>query len=223
MSAKVAVVAAVRERVDLVRQMLASLHATADDPTQIEIILRCDVDDAAMITALCDLECQFIVGPRAKGYASLPAFANECARLAQADLVLVVNDDAEFQTPGWDTKLLRAAAEYPDGLFVFGVETANAQNFIFPCVSRRLMQTLGGVFDERLIYPDIWLRDVLYPFGRAIRLNDVVIAHHWQGPSADQERAVLEARTPAYQAFYAQCVDEGRAKVLAALQTAVAA
>jgi hypothetical protein len=214
----ISVVAAVRGRIDLLSTMLESLRATAEHPDRVEVILRCDFDDTAMVAYLGGLaRHRFIVGPRLSGYAALPAFANEAARLSTGDLILVVNDDAEFVTWGWDTKLVEAAAAYPDGLFVFGVETANAQNFVFPCVSRRFIDTMGEVFDERMVYADIWLRDVLYPFGRAIRLSDVVIAHHWEGQSADQQHAVRDFATASYQALYAQCVADGRAKIQAAL------
>lgn len=218
MSARVAVVAAVRDRVDLVRSMLASLLATADEPDRVEVVLRCDVDDQPMIAALCELGQRFIVGPREKGYASLPAFANEAARLTTAPVVIVVNDDAEFVTQGWDTKIVQAADAYPDGMFVFGVETANAENFVFPCVGRRWIHRFGGIFDERVIYADVWIRDVFYPFGRAIRLPDVVIAHHWQGLSPDQVQATRNVHGADYQAHYRSCVEDGRAKVQQVLE-----
>lgn len=220
MKPRISVVAAVRGRVELLQKMLASIDATAGDPERVEVVLRCDFDDPEMISYLSTLAHRtFIVGPRVSGYASLPAFANEAARLSHADLVLVVNDDAEFQTPNWDRLLAEHAAEYPDGIFVFGVETANAKNFIFPCVSRRQIDLLGGVFEERLVYPDIWLRDVLQPFNRAIRVKDVTIAHHWQGMSSDQQRAVGVAHSQEHRALYVQCVEEGRAKVATVIET----
>lgn len=227
MTSAIAVIAAVRQRVDLLQRMLTSLVATVQRPEQVEIILRCDDDDAVMLEYMRELSQtrqmrgvarhRWIVGPRLSGYAALPAFANEAARLAHANLVLVVNDDAEFVTPGWDRLLVDRAAQYPDGMFVMGVETENAKNFIFPCVSRRLIETLGGVFDERLIYPDIWLRDVCEFFGRAVRVPDVTIAHRWQGPSPDQAGALSVTITPAYQQLYASCVADGRSKLRAQL------
>ena len=219
MTPHISVVAAVRERVSLLRRMIESLEETATDPQNVELVVRCDNDDPDMIRFLCGLGRQdrFIVGPRLSGYAALPAFANEAARLSRADLVLVVNDDAEFMTQGWDSKLVAHAEKYPDGIFVFGVETANAKNFVFPCVSRKQIDLFGGVFEESLVYPDIWLRDVLSPFGRAIRIPDVSISHNWQGMSADQRRAAHVAHSPEHQHRYARCVEEGRAKVAAAL------
>jgi len=208
------VIAPTRQRVAVLDRMLHSLWATAGDPSHVEVVLRCDDDDHETVpyvqgrgTEMC------LVGSRLNGYATLATLINEAARQATGDLVLVVNDDAEFQTPGWDLVLRQYAEPFADGLFDFGVETANAGHFIFPCVSRTLIEVLGCVFDERLVYTDIWLRDVLMPFGRAIRVPEVTIAHHWQGPTADQNVAAATTRTADYAALYDRCVEEGRAKI----------
>lgn len=214
----ISVIAAVRERIDLLHTMLESLYKTAYQGDQVEVILRCDFDDVEMIRYLSQRGREkFIVGPRMSGYASLPVFTNEAARLSKGDLVLVVNDDAEFVTPGWDVMLAKIAAQYPDGLFVIGVETANAKNFVFPCVSRKQINLMGCLFEERIVYPDIWLRDVMAPFNRAIRAYDVKVAHHWKGRSADQEQAMGVAMSQAHQNLYAKCVREGQEKVAAVL------
>lgn len=199
----------------MLQQMLTSIKATASDLASVEVVLRCDFDDVVMIDYLsAHADARFIVGPRLSGYADLPAFANEAARLSRGELVLVVNDDAVFTTPSWDLKLLDVAAQYADGLFVLGVETANAKNFIFPCVSRRHIEVFGGIFDERLVYPDIWLRDVMSPFGRAIRVHDVVVEHQWKGRSPEQEHALWHiVHADGYEALYNRCVEEGRAKI----------
>ncbi len=213
MTPSISVVAAVRERTDILERMLDSAVETAAQPDAVEIVLRCDFDDSRMIDYLTRACHRFIVGPRESGYVSLPGFANEAARLSRADLVIVVNDDAEFMTPGWDEKLVAHASRYPDGLFVFGIETNNAKNFVFPCVSRRHVELFDGVFDPRVIYADIWTRDVYQPFDRAVRVHDVEVAHHWQGRSDDQERALAVTQSAEHRAVYVRCVEEGRLKI----------
>jgi glycosyl transferase/beta-hydroxylase protein BlmF len=219
MKPSLSVIVPTRQRVPQLDRMLRSLWKTAVHPGQIEVICRIDDDDgesqdyfAGTMVPMAE-HTRVIVGSRLNGYATLATLTNEAAREAQADLILVVNDDVEFQTLGWDTKLLAAAATYRDGIFVLGVTTMNAGKFVFPCVSRRQIDLLGGVFDERLVYTDIWLRDVVKPFGRAIRVPEVTITHHWEGRTADQEAAAKPTETPAYQALYAQCVKEGQQKI----------
>jgi len=201
--------------------MILSAMATADDQEHVEIIPRVDFDDDESIAYLrmSPFPAPFIVGPRYRGYATLGMFINEAARMSRGALVFVVNDDVEFRTQGWDTKLQAVAAQYADGVFNLGVEVENAENFIFPCVSRRLVHVLDGVFDERLIYPDIGLRDVLRAFDRAIRVPDVVLRHNWMGMTEDQQRVVGETQSPAYQELYGLCVREGVNKINAYLQT----
>jgi hypothetical protein len=58
---------------------------------------------------------------------------------------------------------------------------------------------------------------VLLPFGRAVRIHDVTIAHHWLGQTVDQRHAALVVNDAEYQRLYLQCVEEGRAKIRAVL------
>ena len=212
------VIVPTRGRVPQLTRMLDSLWKTAGDPLSVEVLCRIDDDDPDTAAFLARVgRVRVLVGSRLNGYATLATITNEAARQARAKLVLVVNDDVEFQTAGWDAHLQAAASQYPDGIFDLGVTTMNAGKFVFPCVSSRQIVILGGVFDERLIYTDIWLRDVVKPFKRAIRVPKVTITHHWEGKTDDQATAAAKVQTPAYQQLYAQCVAEGQAKIRQAL------
>lgn len=204
----ISVIAATRRRVALLQHMLQTLWDTAAQPKeQIEVVLRCDFDDEASIQFAREHETMCIIGPRRKGYATLATLVNEAARLSHADLVIVVNDDVEFVTPGWDIKLVNLAAQYPDGIFDFGVRTdLNDGNFVFPCTSRRVINTIG-IHHPQLIYSDIWLRDIMATFGRAIPVLDVTIRHKWVGITEDQQHAIVHHRESPE--FYQQCVQDG--------------
>ncbi len=202
-----------------------TLAPFADDPSQVEVVLRIDWDDQEtqayvqhhQVTGWAAMLGAFVAvsGSRLDGYATVPTFINEAADVAMGDLLIVVNDDVAFETQGWERLLVAAAAEYPDGLFDLGVDTVmNNKNFVFPCQSRRQIETLGFFYDARLVYPDIWLRDVLSPFGRAVRADHVRIRHEWVGQTEDQQRAAAKVHgNAAYGRLYAQCVDEGRKKI----------
>lgn len=216
---KVSVLVPTRGRVRLLNAMLSSLYATVSNPCNVEVIARVDDDDLPTIDYLSErshVKC--IVKPRV-GYALNARMVNECAAEATGDLLLVANDDLDFQTLGWDRLLAAVAEKYPDGIFDLGVDTVlNNENYCFPCTSRKFVDLFGFFFDDRLLYPDIWMRDVMAPFGRAIRVPEVVIAHRWQGMTDDQARAVHATNTPWHRALYEQCVNEGRAKVAAVLE-----
>jgi hypothetical protein len=208
-----------RGRAGLLDWMLKTLYATVSDPANVEVIARVDDDDQETLDYLATrTTVKVLRGPRL-GYDHVPHMFNECADASTGDLLLAGNDDLEFQTPGWDRLLEQAAARYPDGIFDLGVDDRlNNGNYCFPCVSRRVVELFGFFFDDRLLYPDIWLRDVMAPFGRAVRVDEVVILHKWQGMSEDQTQAVYATNTMNHRALYERCVNEGRAKIATVLE-----
>jgi len=172
--------------------LLASFDATVPEPRQAELILRCDSDDPESIESLRHSSLNFVVGPRYEGYRSLPLFFNQMAAIAQGDVLMCCNDDAEFQTPGWPALLLEEANKYPDGIFNIGVNVGlNDDKFPFSVVSRRMVEAMGCLNDPRLLFSDVFLLDVAKAFNRAVRLNTVTVRHHWAGEPADETR--LEA------------------------------
>jgi len=217
---RVSILVPTRGRVEQLCTMLSTLYSTASDLTRVEVIARIDEDDQPTIEYLDRLPQVKKVCKTRVGYAKNAQMVNECAAQATGNLLLVANDDLIFETPDWDVKLETAAARYPDGLFDLGVDTVlNNANFCFPCTSQKTVSVLGFFFDDRLLYPDIWLRDVMLPFNRAIRVPEVTIRHAWRGMTEDQMRAVSVARAdPNYDALYARCVEEGRRKIEAAMR-----
>jgi hypothetical protein len=189
MGATVSVLVPTRKRLGFLGKMLRSFEATIGDAGSAELVFRCDADDAETIEFLRQRPYPFIVGPRVEGYKSLPGFYNEMAAVARGDLLMCCNDDVEFRTPGWPALLAKAAAQYPDGIFNFGVNVGlNDDKFPFSIVSRRLVQALGFINDERLLFSDVFLLDVARHFGRAIRLETVTIFHDWAGHASDETR-----------------------------------
>src|SRR5678809_1191337 len=83
-------------------RMWHSLYATTRG-SPLQVVLRLDQDDpetlrwaqAAMPKPL------IVIGPRRKGYESLPTFFNEMAGEARGDLLMCGNDDMVFCTRGW--------------------------------------------------------------------------------------------------------------------------
>lgn len=210
---KVSVIVATRGRVRQLEKMLLTLRHTAFAPEDVEVVLRCDADDPETVMFLRSQPHLFIVGPQRSGYATLASLVNEAARLSHADLAIVVNDDAEFMTKDWDLRLVQEASRFPDGIFDLGVtDVLNNDNFVWPCTSRRVIDLIG-IHDERLVYSDIWLRDVMLRFDRAVRVHDVVIKHNWAGPSASQD----EARRREDPALHGRCVEEAVNKIKEAL------
>ena len=171
-----------RGRTQRLDRAIKSIRNLAYDSTKIEIIFRCDHDDEETQKYLNENKEIFIVGPREKGYASLPKFMNQCANISTGDLIIMLNDDILVETKDWDIRLLEFANKYEDGIFNIGITTGlNDDLFPFSIISRKTFQALGFVNDERLVFSDIFLLDVMSRLGRAIRLPIVRIIHEWAG------------------------------------------
>jgi glycosyltransferase involved in cell wall biosynthesis len=178
---KITVLAPTRGRPERLHKMLDSFYATTYGSA--DVLFRVDDDDVETRDIVVGLK--HIVGPRLEGYRSLPTFFNELALAADGDVLMIGNDDMVFQTPGWDAMILDAANRYPDGIFNIGVATHNHDNFPFSTVSKRVVETLGFLYDPRIFWGDIFLLGVMAAFGRAVRLPAVTIDHDWAGVRPD--------------------------------------
>lgn len=183
MFSKISVLVPTRGRLDRLRTMLESYARTSVEGTS-ELVFRVDDDDAPTLEALAGQ--QVVVGPRLNGYASMPTFFNEMFTASTGDVLLCGNDDMVFKTPGWAPLILAAANRYPDGLFNFGVKAFNETHYPFSIVSRLAAERLGFLWDPRIFWGDIFLRDVMAAFGRCEMLPHVEIDHDWIGFNPDE-------------------------------------
>jgi hypothetical protein len=126
------------------------------------------------------------------------------------------NDDMVFMSEGWVTRFLATANAYPDGLFDIGGWTFPAGSFPWSVVSRDFVRRLGFLNDERLLYSDIFLRDVCAAFGRAIMVPEVSILHVGSAAKdANVAKWHLHTIADAYWALHARCVGEAVARLRA--------
>lgn len=183
MFTKVSVLVPTRKRPDRLRTMLQS-YAETCVPGVSDLVFRIDDDDPLSRQMLSGWNV--VIGKRLKGYASMGAFFNELYAASTGDVLLCGNDDMVFKTPGWAPLVIEAANRYPDGLFNFGVTTHNQAHYPFSIVSRLAADRLGFLWDPRIYWGDIYLRDVMQAFGRAEYLPSVEIAHDWVGFAPDQ-------------------------------------
>lgn len=189
MFTKISVLVPTRQRPERLRTMIASYEQTAAGCS--ELVFRIDNDDQESHDLLMrHYTHRLVMGPRYDGYRSTPQFLQDALYQATGDVVMVGNDDMLFETPGWDRLILDEANKYADGLFDIGVETMNASHFPFSIVSRKAVDALGFVYDPRIFWGDIFLRDVMAHFGRAVLLPTVCITHDWAGNRPD---AVFDA------------------------------
>lgn len=217
MFSKVSVLVPTRQRPDRLRTMLASYEETTRGVEDFaELVFRADDDDVVTQESLRGYH--LLVGPRHKGYESLPLFFNEMSAVASGDVMLLGNDDMVFKTPGWSTHILDAANQHPDGVFDIGYATLNATHYPFSTISRRVVEHLGFFWPPHIFWGDIFWRDVMGAFGRTVMLSYVEIEHDWAGFKPDQVFAEsdkdIERRDPNYWSItHENAVGEAVAKV----------
>lgn len=219
MFTKISVLVPTRGRVDRLRTMITSFDITTGGRPTTELVFRVDDDDIATRDFLLAWGGhRVIVGPRLNGYRSMPTFFNELALAASGDMLMCGNDDMVFQTLNWPEKILALANKFPDGVFDIGVSTLNASHYPFSIVSRKMVDAMGFLWDPRIFWGDIFLRDVAEWFGRAMMTDGVQIDHDWAGHNPDatfvQADKDIVRRTPDYWAgVHAPAVVEAAARV----------
>lgn len=184
MFTRVSVLIPTRHRIERLETLLSSYRHTAS-PDDSELVFRVDDDDLDTQNFLCSAH-NVVIGPRGKGYADMPKFFNELAAAASGDVLMCGNDDMVFQTVDWAERILEVANGYPDGLFDIGVSTMNQDNFPFSIVSKRAVEKMGFLWDPRIFWGDIFLRDVMAWYGRALLLPGVRVDHDWAGFKPDK-------------------------------------
>lgn len=187
MFSKVSVLVPTRNRLDRLLTLLRSYAATTRGSERAsELVFRVDNDDLPTMRLLGPLPHKLVVGPRDGGYADLPKFFNQLAEAATGEVLMLGNDDVVFKTPQWAPQILQVANRYPDGLFNIGVRTHNESHFPLSIVSAAVVRQLGFIYDPRIFWGDIYLRDVMGRLGRQVLLPQVEIEHDWAGHAPDQ-------------------------------------
>lgn len=198
-----------RGRVELLRKMMDSFLVTNDGHAN--LVLRADDDDITTIDYLKERGGgKLVVGPMHQGYRSMGHFFNEMLLVAEGDILMIGNDDMVFSTSGWPSKILTIANQFEDGLFDLGVSTLNETHFPFSIVSRIAVERMGFLWDPRLFWGDIFLRDVMAAFGRCVMVPGVRVEHEWAGHPYD-----VQHFDPDYWTItHPQAVNEAIAKLI---------
>ena len=97
------------------------------------------------------------------------------------DILIMGNDDQEYQTQYWDTTLEGEVNKYPDDIYCawFEDKINGPKHCAFPIISRKWYDTVGyfapGVFNFG--YNDTWVYDIAKRVGRTHFIPDVVVEH----------------------------------------------
>ncbi len=176
-----------RGRPALLRRCLESIRDTASNPGGVEILLYVDEDDfltrAFSFPGLKILKC---AGPRA----TLGEMPRVLEKSASGRNLFLFNDDARILTAGWDEKMLRVLAPWPDGAALAWPRDPDRDGRLatFPCLPRTACALMGGIvpapyrrhFSDNHVM-DVFLRLRSLGHARLAYAEDVLVDHMTYG------------------------------------------
>lgn len=228
MFSSISVLIPTRNRLVRLETMLRSFFETTPDLDIVQLVFKVDDDDtetqAYLLGHAESSRWKVVVGPRLQGYSSMPVFYNQMAEAAWGTLLMCGNDDMVFRTYNWAGLIIDKANEFPDGVFDIGISTYNEDHYPFAIVSRKVVEHLGFMWDPNIYWGDIYLRDVMGAFGRAVKLQSVQIDHDWAGHNPDSvfteaNQLHIFSRDPSYWAkTHADAVTEAVKKLRTLVQ-----
>ncbi len=183
---------ATRERHTLLKNLLRSITATTAVPERTEVVVVMDDDDLNSVgyipryQELCP-RARFIVKPRSRNLNE--DYLNWAYREhTSGSSLIVLNDDAEFETHNWDDVIRSKLAQYmkdkPDGIAYGWIEDRLKQRHgmsycCFPLVTRKAADHLGFVMPAQFKAwgADIALWRIFHKIERVCDLSEVTIDH----------------------------------------------
>jgi hypothetical protein len=173
-----------RERPALVQRLLDSLVQTTVDLQAIEVVLYIDDDDLAS-QEICHGEISLIKIVGGAGQ-TMGSMNRACYDASHGRLVMLINDDTVFRTKGWDTRILKAAGRFTDGIaLIYGNDLDQGDTVpTFPIVPRTVCEVLGEIcprgyqnlhIESHLL--DIFKQLARMGHNRICYLGDVIFEH----------------------------------------------
>lgn len=165
------------------RRMVDSGRAMADSPS-VEWVFYIDDDDQPSQDMARTLlreagDVAWKVGHR--GDLNLSQLWNECQKLAQYDVYQHSCDETVYRTSGWDTAVLEAFEQWPDGIgLVYGRDGIHDENLAtHGFITRAWVEAVGYFVPPYFSsdYNDLWLHEVAGAIGRRRFLPDVFTEH----------------------------------------------
>lgn len=130
-----------------------------------------------------------IVGPDFKFAMKLQILADN----ANGDILMMVGDDAVFETFGWDDALRSCYKKYPDGIWAAslwdGMKKEGKTTHPHPAVGREWYEAVGYVANPIFTHfcTDPWITETAKELGRFLYFPSVRVNHYRAGLVADVE------------------------------------
>ena len=185
-----------RKRPDNIQRLWLSVLDTADNVSDIEMILAVDDDDDSYdnLELLNNPNIDLQKYPRMV----LSEYWNRCYERSEGDILMHCGDDIIFRTKGWDTIVKNAIDAYEDKIvFVYGNDGSGVHDGRFGThgfVHRNWAESVG-YFEPSYFssdYNDTWLNDVAKMIGRHQHIDILTEHMHPDLKKAEYDEVHLE-------------------------------
>lgn len=156
---KLSIVLLSRQRRELLANLLDSIAKQTVQPELLDVIVGMDVDDVESIRNSTSIENRhkFCTAMFRTRQFNMHEYINFMARASEGEYVMVLNDDCEINTYGWDdairSEIKDQLTKWPDGIFYIRTKdnsidkVGGAEYASFPIVSRKAIDAAGIFMD----------------------------------------------------------------------------
>lgn len=179
-----------RNRPDLLQNLINSITKTTKDINSIELLIAWDYDDKSMwqfIKTFSSLSWVRFYG-RVRGKNMAKDYHNWLYEKSTGEIIIVGNDDIEFQTTHWDEVILQGVENRKNAdelIYINSNENNLGSGYVapwasFPILSRKTCQVLGYCMNPCYCgySADEFLWRVFTMAGREINMKSCIVIQH---------------------------------------------
>ena len=188
---KIALLVPSRERIEMKKNLIASIEATVDDINNVNLYFGIDDNDPTrdeVVKITQDHPFVKIVDVHTDGkFPGLGVLWNICLRASTEEIIAMIGDDMVFLTKSWDTKILEEFSEKncpKDNIkMVYCFDGRHGWKMAVNAFVHRQYTAITGYFmreEFKVDFIDLWLHQVFASLGRLKYRGDIHIDHrHW--------------------------------------------
>ena len=182
---EICLIMATRGRPESLAQVFAALKTVTAHKEKVSLWLYVDEDDAVTRQAIdrgtlndAGVRIHWHIGPQTAGLCETQHTLWRNSGQT-AEVYMVIPDDLYFETQGWDNVIRKAAAPFPDGIFLAGPhDPMTSDTCTYPIFGWRWLDTLQHIFPGHFPfwYDDRWVHQIGLMASRYVELPIVLLS-----------------------------------------------
>lgn len=185
----ISILSPTRKRPNHIKNLIQSIHDTADDMSDLELVLYIDEDDNSYDELLLEdhgITIKYIKGPKIV----ISDMWNKCCDIATGPIYHHASDDFLYRSKSWDSLVKQHFENSIDKIILLygrdGHQDANLGTLSF--LHENWVKTVGylvpGFFD--VDWCDTWINDVSHGIGRRVYDPNIYTEHlHWNAGKSE--------------------------------------